>query len=59
MKLNWTNPNSPADGLMWNFCPIGGKRHGILILTRNEAGGLMSHCPKCYTPRKKRGERKG
>ncbi|CAB4150360.1 hypothetical protein UFOVP570_27 [uncultured Caudovirales phage] len=38
----------------WNLCPVGGKRHGYLIVTRNEAGGLLAHCEKCYKPRKKR-----
>jgi len=41
----------------WNLCPVGGKRHGYLIVERNEAGGLIAHCSKCYKPRKKRGRK--
>jgi hypothetical protein len=39
----------------WNLCPVGGIRHGYMIVTQNEAGGLLAHCPKCYSPRKKKG----
>lgn len=41
----------------WNYCPYGGKKHGIMELTKNEYGGLLLHCPRCYKPRKKRGAR--
>lgn len=40
----------------WINCPVGGKRHGVMALTQNENGGLRLHCPKCFVPRKKRGE---
>lgn len=39
----------------WEFCPYGGKKHGVMALVRNEYGGLLVYCPKCYKPRKKRG----
>lgn len=42
----------------WNLCPTGGKRHGYLLVERNEAGGLSARCRICYQPRKKRGEAK-
>lgn len=55
MKLNWLNPNCPADGVAWNFCPVGGKRHGVMVVEQNQNGGLTARCQKCYQPRKRKG----
>lgn len=40
----------------WIYCPSVGKKHGLLELMKNEAGGLLLYCPKCYKPRKKKGQ---
>mgnify|MGYP003333854055 FL=1 len=48
----------PAD-LKWgeltsgksNACPEN-KRHGDLRIVRNESGGLLAICHKCYEPRR-------
>jgi len=39
----------------WAYCPMGGKRHGVMQLMKNDAGGLLVYCEKCYKPRRKRG----
>lgn len=39
----------------WNYCPYGGKKHGAMQLMKNDNGGLLVYCEKCYKPRKKRG----
>lgn len=40
----------------WINCPYGGKKHGPMELMKNDSGGLLVYCPKCYKPRRKRGE---
>lgn len=34
-------------------CPVN-DRHGWLRVVRNQAGGLIAICPKCYVPAKGR-----
>jgi hypothetical protein len=38
----------------WVYCPSEGKKHGLLDLMKNESGGLLLYCSKCYKPRKKK-----
>jgi hypothetical protein len=37
----------------WNLCPVSA-RHGYLLVVKNEQGGLIAICPKCYVPTKGR-----
>jgi hypothetical protein len=38
----------------WVYCPAVGKKHGLMELMKNDSGGLLLYCPKCYKPRKKK-----
>ena len=49
--------NSPEVPGAWSFCPVGGKRHGIMTLEKNENGGLYVKCVKCYVEPKRRKNR--
>jgi len=37
----------------WNLCPVS-PRHGYLQVVKNEQGGLIAICSKCYVPAKGR-----
>lgn len=42
-------------GAFWNTCPVT-PRHGVLVVVKNENGGLIAICEKCYVPVKGRAD---